>query len=117
MQKVFNTNINNETNKNNYKLANNIFLSFDYEFKWPSKKNNKIKEIGSCEGLKTQIGILVDGTVVPCCLDNNGDVNLGNIFLGDLNIILNSKRAKNMLLGFNQNKLTEELCQKGEYRS
>ena len=35
---------------------------------------------GYCHALKDQLAILVDGTIVPCCLDNNGDINLGNIY-------------------------------------
>ena len=67
---------------------------------------------GSCLGLKTHIAILSDGTVIPCCLDSGGVINLGNIFKEDLDVILNKDKTKNIINGFNNNKLCEELCQK-----
>ncbi len=71
---------------------------------------------GSCYGLKEQIAILVDGTVVPCCLDQEGDISLGNIFQTDFEEIINSKVAKEMIEGFSCNKLVQPLCQRCEFR-
>ena len=33
---------------------------------------------------------MVDGTIVPCCLDSEGVINLGNIFNDDIDAVLNS---------------------------
>jgi radical SAM protein with 4Fe4S-binding SPASM domain len=71
-----------------------------------------ICESGNCYGLKKQLGILSNGDVVPCCLDQNGDIKLGNIFNENLNDILESERAKNIVKGFNERKLIEELCKR-----
>lgn len=109
LEKEFNTKI---PYKENFTLAPNIFLSQKNEFTWPSLKNENISNKKYCYGLINQIGILVDGTVVPCCLDNNGDINLGNIFLEDFDSIINSKKAQNIINGFKNSVAIEELCQK-----
>ena len=70
------------------------------KFEWPSLSLPYISKKGKCLGAKEMIGILVDGTVVPCCLDGNGDINLGNIFEKPLKEILESKRFKNIMSCF-----------------
>ena len=62
------------------------------------------------------MGILVNGDVVPCCLDQDGVIELGNIFEQNLDEILDSERAKNMVKGFCENRVVEELCKKCRYR-
>jgi len=100
-----------------FTLADNVFLDNDSEFEWPDIKRSIISETGTCLGAKKQLGVLVDGSVVPCCLDNDGIINLGNIFDSDLESIINSDRYKNIVNGFNNNKLVEELCKKCQYRT
>lgn len=75
-----------------------------------------ISTCGTCYGLRQQIGILVDGTVVPCCLDNEGDINLGNIFSKSFESIINSERATKIVNGFITSKLEEPLCQRCGFR-
>ena len=88
----------------------------DNLFQWPdlnsAKKNNAF-----CHGLKTHIGILVDGTVVPCCLDGEGIINLGNIFEESLSNILNNNRTMNVIKGFENNKCVEELCSRCAFKN
>lgn len=98
--------------KNSYKLKKNLYLSMGEKFKWPSLKAEEIGERAFCYGLRDQIGILVDGTVVPCCLDSEGSITLGNIFEEPLEDILNSKRAEEIYNGFSNRKAVEELCRK-----
>lgn len=98
--------------KNSVKLANNLYLSMGEKFKWPSIKSNELGERAFCYGLRDQIGILVDGTVVPCCLDSEGNIPLGNIFDSELDEILNSKRANDIYDGFSKRIAVEELCKK-----
>ena len=95
----------------NTKIKNNLYIEFDDEFIWPDINNNYINKYGSCQGLRTHIGILVDGSVVPCCLDYDGKLTLGNIYKDDLSLILNSDRAKAIKEGFLNNKKIELLCQ------
>jgi radical SAM protein with 4Fe4S-binding SPASM domain len=107
---------NNINKKSFIKLDNNKFINLDTIFEWPSLNNEEISDTGSCYGLIDQIAILVDATVVPCCLDQNGDINLGNIFENTMEDILNSNEAKNIINGFKENRLTNELCKKCSFR-
>lgn len=95
---------------NNMKLEKNVFIDFDDEFIWPSLNNNYYSDKGKCYALKNQIGILADGTIIPCCLDTLGIIKLGNIFVDNINDIINTPKYQNILNGFKNNKKVEELC-------
>lgn len=99
----------------NIKLKNNLFLNKDILFEWPSLKNKEVLE-SSCYGLRKHLAILVDGTVVPCCLDSEGIINLGNIFEKPLKEILQQERVINIVSKFQQGKCQEELCKRCSYR-
>lgn len=105
----YNTNI---EDARTLKLADNIYYEVEDEFIWPSMDNNYYSENGSCRGLRDHIGVLVDGTVIPCCLDSAGIINLGNIYKQDLNGIISSDLFKEMKQGFLNNKKVHELCRK-----
>lgn len=94
---------------NNIKIKSTIYVDKDNEFSWPEVTTHKSS--GYCYALKTQIGILVDGTVVPCCLDSNGVVNLGNIFKESLEEIINSEKYISLKKSFQDRKPCEKLCQ------
>lgn len=98
--------------KNTFELKDNVYLSMGEKFKWPSLKISEIGERAFCLGLRNQIGVLVDGTVVPCCLDSEGSIPLGNIFETDLKEIINSKRAKDIYEGFSRRTAVEDLCKR-----
>lgn len=98
-----------------YKLVNRLYMHFDTEFIWPSLDLNIISKVGTCKGLSTHFGILSDGTVVPCCLDKEGKIPLGNVNEKSILEILNSDKAKSILKGFKENKLLEDLCQRCPY--
>lgn len=101
---------------NGIKLTERIYLNQDYEFDWPNIEASYLSDKGHCYGLKTQLAILVDGSVVPCCLDEDGTINLGNIFKENLSSILNSKRAVDIKEGFSRCNVVEELCKRCGYR-
>ena len=101
--------------KRGIKLKNKVYLNMAEKFSWPDSNINLISEEVFCYGLRDQIGILVDGTVVPCCLDSEGKINLGNIFNEDFEDIINSERAKNIYDGFSKRKAVEELCKRCGY--
>lgn len=103
-------NINIYEDIDNYSVNDNIFINNFHEFVWPDLDNNIYDENGTCYGLIDHIGILVDGTVIPCCLDSMGKINLGNIYTETLDNILNCDRVDNMINGFKMNKKCEELC-------
>lgn len=96
-------------------IKEKLYLHFDSEFIWPSLQQEIRHEQGFCHALTGHFGILVDGTVVPCCLDKEGVMPLGNVNTGLLVDILNSERAQKMKKGFQKNKLTEELCKRCQY--
>ena len=92
------------------KLKENVFINQDIEFEWPDLNKKSIIEKGRCLALKEQIAILVDGTVVPCCLDNNGNIPLGNIFEEMLEDILNKPKSIAIKKNFENGIITCELC-------
>lgn len=92
-----------------------LYLHFDTEFVWPSLDLPVLGEAGTCHGLSTHFGVLVDGTVVPCCLDKEGAIPLGNARDGAIRDILESPRARKILRGFRERKLTEDLCRRCDY--
>jgi len=97
------------------RLASKILLHFDRYFEWPNL-NNALNGDGYCQGLNKQIAVLSDGRVVPCCLDGEGIMELGNLQATNLGKILTSKRAIAIRTGFANGKCSEELCQKCSYK-
>lgn len=98
-------------NKNNsVKISDRIYINGAEKFSWPNINIQEISDRGFCYGIRSHVGILVDGTVVPCCLDSEGNIPLGNIFEKDFESIINGDRAKNMFNGFSQRKKVEKLC-------
>lgn len=102
-------------NTRGIRIREKLYLEYGDRFEWPDAdaeiKGNKF----FCYGLKDQFGILADGTVVPCCLDSDGVINLGNIFNEDIESILNSERAVNIVNGFKCGKASEDLCKRCGY--
>jgi radical SAM protein with 4Fe4S-binding SPASM domain len=92
------------------KLADHIFLQTAPRFDWPDGETQRNESHKTCYALRDQIAILVDGTIVPCCLDADGAMNLGNIFTDDLSEILKAERAQNIRNGFINNTITEDFC-------
>ncbi len=105
IEERYNIIINGHTN-----ISDKIFYEEDIEFIWPNLDNDYYNINGSCMGLRTHFGVLVDGSIIPCCLDSNGIINLGNIYNDDLDIILNSNKVTKMINGFKNNIKCEELC-------
>lgn len=97
------------------KLKDRVYLNMAEKFEWP---NIDIKTLGEqvfCHGLRNQVGILVDGTVVPCCLDSDGNISLGNIFKNPFKSIIEGERATNIYDGFSRRRAVEDLCKKCGY--
>jgi len=104
-----------EEGQRGIKLSEKVFLNFGEKFVWPSLSERDYGEHCFCYGLKDQIGIHVDGTVVPCCLDHEGDIRLGNILTETMEEILSSRRVLDMINGFQKRIAKEELCKKCGY--
>ncbi|MCI6691173.1 MULTISPECIES: radical SAM/SPASM domain-containing protein [unclassified Clostridium] len=101
--------------KRGIKLKERVYLNMAEKFSWPDSSISLISEEVFCYGLRDQLGILLDGTVVPCCLDSEGKIPLGNIFKEDLGDIINSKRAIDIYDGFSQRRAVEDLCKRCGY--
>ncbi len=98
------------------KIAERIYLNQDHEFQWPSLHAPEDEGKGFCHALRSHAAILVDGTVVPCCLDGEGVINLGNIHRTPFSEIVEGERANNLFYGFSRREAVEELCRKCGYR-
>lgn len=97
------------------RIRERLFLEYGDRFAWPDKSAEDGGDSVFCHGLRDHFGILSNGTVVPCCLDREGGIPLGNIFDEEIFDILSSPRAKAMVEGFSRRKATEELCRKCGY--
>ena len=102
-------------NPRGIRIKNNLYLEWGERFEWPDLECEVKGDRFFCYGLKDQFGILSDGTVVPCCLDSDGVIALGNAFTDDISDVLSSERAVSMADGFRCRKAAEELCRKCGY--
>lgn len=107
-----------QTIRSGYRLdEKKIFLEWGKEFTWPDlgAVEEDIEAPCFCHALRDQIGVLCDGTVVPCCLDADGILALGNLFFTPLEEILHSPRAAAIYNGFTHHRAVEEFCRKCDY--
>ena len=98
------------------KLANNVFLQPAPRFEWPDGETQRNNNIKTCYALRDHIAVLADGTVVPCCIDADANLKLGNIFEENLADILQSEKAERMRKGFLNNTITEQYCKTCGFR-
>jgi radical SAM protein with 4Fe4S-binding SPASM domain len=98
--------------KKSVKIKGRVYLHFDSRFQWPHPSQPIRSAQGFCHGLSSHIGILADGTVVPCCLDKEGVISLGNCGSQKIEDILQSPRATTIHEGFQKGILIEDLCRK-----
>ena len=103
------------TERRGIRIGDRVYLEYGDKFDWPDLSAQEGSEAVFCHGLRDQIGVLCDGTVVPCCLDHEGDLALGNLFREDMAQILASDRAMAIYEGFSRRKAPEELCRKCGY--
>lgn len=104
-----------EENTRGYRVRERIYLEWGDRFAWPDRDAKELQERVFCYGLKDHFGILCDGSVVPCCLDSDGIITLGNIFTEEAEDILSSLRATAMREGFRCRKASEALCRRCGY--
>ena len=102
-------------NTRGYRIRDGLFLEWGDRFEWPDQNAPEGDDRVFCYGLRDHFGILCDGTVVPCCLDSDGVIALGNVFREELSHILRSPRAKAITDGFSQRRATENLCRRCGY--
>ena len=100
----------------NMKIKDNIYLDKDNEFQWPDNIQDNYLDKGTCLGTRSHIAILVNGDIVPCCLDSKGILKLGNIFTDELEDVLKSELFSKINQGFKDNKLVCNLCKNCNFR-
>ncbi len=106
--------VNKLKNDKNIKISSTIYVDKANKFEWP--EISSYKSNGYCYALKTHLAILSDGTVVPCCLDSNGKIALGNIFKENIETIMKTTRYINLKKSFQDRKPTESLCISCKYK-
>ena len=104
-----------EDTRRGIRIARNVFLEYGDKFDWPDLSAPEGSSRVFCYGLRDQLGILCDGTAVPCCLDHEGDLALGNLHRQSMEEILSSPRAKAIFEGFSNRTAAEELCRRCGY--
>ena len=97
------------------RIRHKLHLEYGDRFAWPDMNAEDGGSDVFCYGLADHFSVLCDGTVVPCCLDRNGELALGNIFKSDICDILASERAMRIKEGFACRTASEELCRKCGY--
>lgn len=97
------------------RIGNRVFLEYGEKFDWPDLQAPEGTGRVFCYGLRDQLGVLWDGTVVPCCLDHEGDLALGNLFRQEMEEILQSPRARDIYEGFSRKEAAEALCRRCGY--
>jgi len=96
------------------RLGENLYLESAEKFDWPDPAAPE-RQTQFCHALRQQAAVLCDGTVVPCCLDGQGNIPLGNLFEEELDDILRSPRARAMERGFAARQPSEDLCRRCGY--
>lgn len=92
-----------------------LHLEYGDRFDWPDTEANDLGERVFCHGLGDHFGILSDGRVIPCCLDREGVITLGNVLDEDIETILSSDRALAIVEGFKNKTAVEDLCRRCGY--
>ena len=100
----------------NIKIIDNIYIDKDYEFVWPQFSDEKCNN-GTCLGTRNHIAILSNGNIIPCCLDSNSIITLGNIFKDNIEDILNNELFKRINSGFRNKKIVHNLCKSCTYKN
>ena len=98
-------------------IAPHTYVNFDQLFEWPDEHASDYGFNGTCHGLRHQLAILADGQVVPCCLDHNGHLALGNIFKESLDTILRKEKSLRIIEDFRSHHIHENLCRRCGYRT
>lgn len=108
---------NQDNTKQRLRVLSKVLFNFDSLFEWPSLNADFVSDKGYCHGLSSQMAILSNGKVVPCCFDYEAIINLGNVKEESLQSILKKSRSQNILEGFKNGIISEELCKHCAYRS
>ena len=118
IENEFNASINRNVDlgfRKSKKVTQRLYLHFDQRFEWPSLSGPVKSTQGTCYGSRDHIGIHANGDVVPCCLDKEAILNMGNIYEDGIESILESPRFQSIKSGFEAGELRQALCQRCDY--
>lgn len=104
-----------EKTRGGFKLRDKLYLEWGDAFEWPDPDARAYSEHHSCYALRDQVAVQVDGTVIPCCLDADGLLALGNIFEKPIEDILASPRATALKRSFETRCIKEDLCRRCDF--
>lgn len=104
------------SDESHQRLAPRRFLHRENTFVWPTLELPVLKQTGTCYGMRSHCAILVDGSVVPCCLDSEGTMTLGNVFQTAFAQIITQPRVESMRVNFQNGRMSESLCMHCSYR-
>ena len=99
------------------KLGDHLYLEPGEKFEWPGTGGPEQPGPAFCLGLRDQVAVLSNGIAVPCCLDREGAIPLGNLFEEDMETVLDSPNAKALYDGFSSRRAVHPLCQSCGYRT
>ncbi|MBQ7292410.1 MAG: SPASM domain-containing protein [Clostridia bacterium] len=99
-------------NRSGQKIGDGVYLEWGERFDWPDMDAADKGTHGFCYALKDHVAVLCDGSVVPCCLDADGVITLGNLKEQELGEILANEKTKLLLHGFENHSLCHPLCRR-----
>lgn len=102
-------------NTRGIRIHDKLHVEWGERFTWPDREAPELGGRVFCYGLSDHFGILCDGTVVPCCMDSDGVIALGNVLDMPLEDILSSPRARAVREGFEKRRGVEPLCRRCAY--
>lgn len=115
LKSILNVGFDYSPTKHRITIRKNLVLDFDKAFVWPSLEHPFVSESGHCYGGLKMMGILADGTLTPCCLDNDGDMALGNVFETPFETLIHQDRYQRFVAQMACNRFSEPLCQHCTY--
>ena len=99
-------------NRSGMKIGDRVYLEWGERFDWPDASAPDRGEHGFCYAMKDHVAVLSDGCVVPCCLDADGVIALGNLDSESFEDILDSPKARAIADGFASHSLVHQLCRR-----
>ena len=97
-----------------YTLGKRLFIDLADRFGWPGPDAPQTPP-RFCMALRDQLGVLCDGTAVPCCLDAEGVLKLGNLLTDSVEDVLGRPLAQTIKNGFSAGRAETELCRRCDF--
>ena len=97
-----------------YRAAERVYVDLAERFFWPDEKAERT-DPRFCMALRDHFAVLCDGTAVPCCLDADGALPLGNLLTDSVEDVLRAPRALEIKNGFSAGRAAQELCRRCDY--